>query len=395
MYVFKPDACDLKTDKGRDQFMLKIFHTADIHLDAPFSLSDPIEAEKRRTELRSTFCSLIHAARRMKADVFLISGDLFESSFTAKDTAATVLREISSFSECEFFIIPGNHDPYSESSPYTLIKWPENVHIFTSEKPSYFDIPQKNTRIYGHAYISDDIPDGLFSGFHVEDESKINILLAHGFVNAPHKKCNVIMKGDIEKSGLDYIALGHLHAHLGFEKAGNTVYAYSGCAVGRSFDECGYKYAIVGEISKDDENKAAKSDFSLYKCCDRRFEILKSDISGAKTTDEALEKIKADGAEYGENTYLRVISEGVVSPEVCLTADDIKSVLRAPAYIEFIDNTAPILDIESLKTDMTVVGAFYRRLEEKLLSDDPEVRKTAALALRYGLSALCGRDING
>ena len=68
--------------------MLKIFHTADIHLDAPFSLTDPVEAEKRRTGLRSTFCSMIHAARRMEADVFLIAGDLFEDSFATKDTAS-------------------------------------------------------------------------------------------------------------------------------------------------------------------------------------------------------------------------------------------------------------------------------------------------------------------
>lgn len=375
--------------------MLRIFHAADIHLDAPFSLSDPIEAEKRRTELRSTFCSLIHAARRMAADVFLISGDLFESQFTAKDTAATVLREISSFSECKFFIIPGNHDPYTQASPYSLLKWPENVHIFTSEKPSFVDIPEKNARIYGSAYISDDIPGDIFSGFHVEDESKINILLAHGFVNAPQKKCNVIMKSDIEKSGLDYIALGHLHTHLGFEKAGKTIYAYSGCAVGRSFDECGYKYAIVGEFSKDDGSKEAKCDFSFYKCCDKRFEILKSDISGSRTAEEALQKIKSDGAEYGDNTYLRVVAEGVVSPGFSLSADDIKTVLRAPAYIEYTDNTMPILDTEKLKNDKTVVGAFYRSLEEKLFSEDPDIRKTAALALRYGLAALCGQDING
>ncbi len=100
--------------------MLKIFHTADVHLDAPFSLSDPVEAEKRRTGLRSTFCSMIHAAKRIEADVFLISGDLFEESFATKDTVNAVIREMESFSSCRFFIIPGNHDPYSESSVYEV-----------------------------------------------------------------------------------------------------------------------------------------------------------------------------------------------------------------------------------------------------------------------------------
>ncbi|MBR5528001.1 MAG: metallophosphoesterase [Clostridia bacterium] len=373
--------------------MLKIFHTADVHLDAPFSLSDPLEAEKRRTGLRSTFCSMIHAARRMEADVFLISGDLFEDSFATKDTAATVLREIESFPDCQFFIIPGNHDPYSENSPYALLSWPENVHIFTEQSPSYFELPEKNARIYGHAYTSKEIPDGLFSGFHVEDESKINILLAHGFVNIPQSSCNVLMKGDIENSGFDYIALGHVHTHEGFLKAGKTVYAYSGCAVGRSFDECGYKYAVAGSISK--EGTEAKTDLSLYKCCDRRFEILNVDISGSRDNREALEKIKNAAAEYGEDTSLRIVMQGEVSPEVSLTDDDVRRVLRVPSYVETVDNTVPMFDAENLENDMTIVGAFYRRLSSALMSQDPAERKKAAAALKYGLAALCGRDING
>ena len=44
---------------------------------------------------------------------------------------------------------------------------------------------------------------------------------------------------------------------------------------------------------------------------------------------------------------------------------------------------------------MTVIGAFYRSLEQKLSSSDPGERKLAYLALKYGLAALCGRDIGG
>lgn len=373
--------------------MLKIFHTADVHLDAPFSLSDPVEAEKRRTGLRSTFCSMIHKARQMEADVFLIAGDLFESSFVTKDTAATVLREIESFSKCDFFIIPGNHDPYSENSPYALLSWPENAHIFTDEKPSYFDLPEKNARIYGHAYMSKDIPDGLFSGFRVHDRNKINILLAHGFVNMPQSSCNILMKSDIENSGLDYIALGHVHAHSGFEKIGSTVYAYSGCAAGRGFDECGYKYAITGTVSKENENADVR--LSLYRCCDRRFEIVKSDISGSQSTEQAISIIKSDTAKFGEDTSLRIIADGIVSPDVEITKEEIRKAVRAPSYIEFQDDTLPLFDTEKLKNDRTIAGAFYRRLEKDLMSDDPAQRRKASFALRYGLAALCGKEIKG
>ena len=373
--------------------MLQIFHTADVHLDAPFSLSDPVEAEKRRTGLRSTFCSMIHTAKRFEADVFLISGDLFEENFATKDTVNAVIREMESFSSCRFFIVPGNHDPYSENSVYALIKWPENVHIFTDKKPSYVDIPEKNARIYGHAYTGKDIEDGIFSGLRVEDDTKINILLAHGFINMPQSSCNVLMRSDIENSGFDYIALGHIHAHQGFEKAGKTVYAYSGCAVGRSFDECGYKYAIAGTVTKG--GREADVRLATYKCSDRRFEIAKVDISGARSTDEAFDIISKATDTFGEDTSLRIILTGAVSPEVQMFYDDIRRLVKAPAYIEFFDETLPLFDAQKLKSDMTIMGAFYRALEPKLLSEDESERKKAATALRFGLAALGGRDING
>lgn len=372
--------------------MLKIFHTADIHLDAPFSLSDPVEAEKRRTGLRSTFCSMIHAAKRMEADVFLIAGDLFEESFVTKDTATAVLREIESFSSCHFFIIPGNHDPYSENSPYALLSWPENAHIFKSNEVAYFDLPEKNARIYGHAYTSKELTDGIFDGFHVEDGSKINILLAHGFVNLPQSSCNVLMKSDIENSGLDYVALGHVHTGTEFDKAGETYFAYSGCAVGRSFDECGYKSAIIGAISK--ENGKADVKLGRFKCSDRRFEIMKIDLTGTKSENEALSAIAEKCAEYGEDTSVRIIIDGAVAPDISIDVESVRKVLKMPAYIEIIDNTLPLFDAEKLKADKTVIGAFYRSLEDKLESSDPKIRKTAFLALKYGLAALCGRDIN-
>lgn len=367
--------------------MVKIFHTADVHLDAPFSLSDPIEAEKRRTELRATFCSLILRAKSFGAQLFLISGDLFEDSFVTKDTAQIVLREIASFPECRFFITPGNHDPYHKSSPYALLRWPENVHIFKDEEPTFVEIPELGVRVYGHAYKDKDLKDGILSRLTSPDDDKINILMAHGYINTPGNSQNALMKSEIEKSVFDYIALGHIHAHGGIEKLGNTTFAYSGCPVGRSFDECGYKCAIYGEIEKGNAN------LKTYRCSERRFEIARITLSGCTDTDSALSVIKDACGSYLDDTALRIIVEGAVSPDVHITVENVRSVVRAPFYLELINNTLPLFDTEKLRQDKTVLGAFFRQIEPQLLSDDIEVRKRASLALRYGLSALCGNDI--
>ena len=47
----------------------------------------------------------------------------------------------------------------------------------------------------------------------------------------------------------------------------------------------------------------------------------------------------------------------------------------------------------SLEEDFSLRGEFYRVLKPQLTSDDPEVRKNAVRALKYGLSALSGCDI--
>ena len=54
----------------------------------------------------------------------------------------------------------------------------------------------------------------------------------------------------LERSNLDYVALGHVHSFDGIHTVGKTTYAYSGIVEGRGFDECGEKGFIKGVISK-------------------------------------------------------------------------------------------------------------------------------------------------
>ena len=109
---------------------MKFIHCADIHLDAPFSLLSPSDAGKRRTELRSDFSGAVLYAKTEGCKLFIIAGDLFDDEFVTKDTMEMLVHEFSAFPSCHFVIAPGNHDPYTERSPYKLTEWPENVHIF-------------------------------------------------------------------------------------------------------------------------------------------------------------------------------------------------------------------------------------------------------------------------
>ena len=76
--------------------MLKIIHTADIHLDSPFSLFDAQKAQARKNELRGVFSSLIMYAKTEKADMVLIAGDLFDSEYVTKETMDIITTQFAS-----------------------------------------------------------------------------------------------------------------------------------------------------------------------------------------------------------------------------------------------------------------------------------------------------------
>lgn len=366
---------------------MKFIHCADIHLDSPFTLTSPEEARRRRTELRSVFSSLVLHAKTAGCELFFISGDLFDDSNAAKDTFEMLYHEMSSFPSCRFFISPGNHDPYYEKSPYKLVNFPENVHIFTSPDMEYVDIPDSDVRVYGYAFTSDTKTDSPLEGFRVHDDSKINILVAHGDISSGLSNYCPIYEKDIASSGFDYVALGHIHKASGVKYAGDVPYAYPGCLEGRGFDETGYKGALIGEIEK------GKLDIKSVKFSRRRYEIVSCDVTGASSVTQIAEKLISTCSQYSDDTALRLILEGVTTPDFTVDDVTVRGLIAKPYYLEVKDNTLPLYNAEYLKSDNTVIGEFYRNIEPQLVSDSPETREIARLALKYGLKALYGRDI--
>lgn len=368
---------------------MKFIHCADIHLDAPFSLLSPSDAGKRRTELRSDFSGAVLYAKTEGCKLFIIAGDLFDDEFVTKDTMEMLVHEFSAFPSCHFVIAPGNHDPYTERSPYKLTEWPENVHIFTSPEISYFDIPESNVRVWGYAFTAETLSTPPLAGFHVPEDAqgKLNLLAAHADLGAPLSPYAPLAVSDLASSGLAYAALGHIHKASELKYAEKTAYAYSGCMEGRGFDETGYKGALIGEISED------KLALRPVRFCKRRYEIVSADITGAATMADVAEKLTASCAEYGSDTALRLILEGVTTPDFVPDAAAIRALLPAPYALEIKDNTLPLYGAEVLKKEGTLLGAFYRKLEPALVSENPEERETAILALKYGLKALNGREL--
>lgn len=374
--------------------MPKIIHTADLHLDAPFSLFDVQKAQARKNELRGVFSSIVMYAKTEKADMVIISGDLFDHGFVTKETMNLITGQIASVPECRFVIAPGNHDCADARSPYLKTVFPENTYIFTSEKLSKFEFPDIGVDVYGWAFVGDRMEANPLEHHIAVNPDRINILAAHAdLLSKTSGKCP-ITTDDIAKSNCDYAALGHVHAGTEVKRAGNTYYAYCGCPEGRSFDECGTKGAIIGEFERQ-PGGVLKTDFVYKRFCRRRYEKFSLDVTAATSREEITSKIKSETAKrnIGADTLLRITLTGSVSPDAELRISSINETDAGVFYLEIIDDTVPLLSTEELKNDLSVKGALFRELLPKLQSENEAERRLASEALRYGLAALSGSDI--
>ena len=372
--------------------MPKIIHTADIHLDAPFSLFDVQKAQVRKNELRGTFSSLILLAKTEKADIMILSGDLFDSGFVTKETTSLLVSQFASVPECRFVIAPGNHDFISPRSPYKKEIFPPNVYIFEDERIAKISFDEIGVDIYGFAYTSERYTENPLAAPLMLDRRKINLLAAHCDLYGK-SDCCPLTPADLARSGFDYAALGHIHKGGDVKLAGGTYYAYSGCPEGRSFDECGIKGVILCELNKDSGKLSAS--FASRRICRRHYEKISVDVTGVSSNAELCDRIKSALTEEncGADALVRVKLCGRISPETALSPEKLSAQMFGVLYLEIQDDTVPLLHDEELKNDISIRGAFFRELLPMLESENEEERRTAAAALRYGLDALDGEDV--
>ncbi len=70
--------------------MVRILHAADLHLDSRFEALGAQKAALRRAEQRDMLRRIIELAEREKAQIVLLSGDLFDSDRAYYETASTL-----------------------------------------------------------------------------------------------------------------------------------------------------------------------------------------------------------------------------------------------------------------------------------------------------------------
>ena len=378
--------------RKKDGTDMKFLHAADLHLDSPFSGTSLEKAEVRRSELRGAFTSLMLYAKT-EAELVLLPGDLFDSEHVTKDTADLMKKEFAALPDVKFVIAPGNHDPFSDGSVWARTKFSDNVYIFDPKGPGVFRFDDLNCDVYGFGYRENAAAFPFPEDFVPDAPSRINILCAHLDLTASSPYAGTTPER-LAACGFDYCALGHIHNGTGILKSGNTFYGYPGCLEGRDYGETGPKGVIAGEMKKS--GGVFRLDWKGIRFSKRRYEVAAMNVTGVENETALGEAVRSAviAGKYGSDTLLRLTLEGEVRPELRVSEQALRDAAGDLVFqLDIADKTLPIFDTDALKQDFSIRGAFFRRLEPMLRSEDEKERKIAAMALRVGLAAIDNGEI--
>ena len=358
--------------------MIKFLHAADLHLDAPFSSLGREQAVLRRREQREAVRRLVEICNAEGCHLLLLAGDLLDGAAAYPETVEC-LRESFEACRAEVFLAPGNHDPFTPGCAYDTVAWPDHVHIFTRNRIDAVPLPELGCVVYGAAFCAME-SSALLRGFYAEPSDAVKLMVLHGELKAD-SVYNPITEAEIAVSGLDYLALGHIHRCSGLLRAGKTAYGWPGCLMGRGFDETGEKGYILGEI---DQN-GCRTWFVPFP--GRAYEILR-----VQAGDDAAAAIEAALPANTERDIYRILLQGESEPV------DVRALERRFAGRFFgltvRDETVPKRELWEAVGEDTLRGLFLRELKLRYDgAEDESERHRIAIAARVGLAAMEGREL--
>ena len=366
---------------------VKILHCADLHLGAPCTLPDR-KAEKRKTERLISFEKIVSLAREKSVDLLLIVGDLFDSNDVSDNLCTAVFKAIAEIPEIKVVYNAGNHDPLNATSPLKRFSLPENLTVLPSDDTvvTFDDI---GVNVFGRSFSENTLLGQDEYGAAIPQNEYLNIMLNHGTFRGdsgcPH---NSISAEFIRNSGMDYMALGHIHKRTLPEKLGKTYFAYCGCHESQGFDELGEKGCYYIELG-DTFN------YEFLTVCRRICNIIEFDIEGmldnADIKNKLLQFLKNKyGEEYYENIY-RIILKGSIKEDFLLDTADLTTRLSEELfYVEIKDLTELLIDYELLAKENGLKGIFIRKMLEKINTASDLEKPLLESALKIGVTAFSG-----
>ena len=364
---------------------VKILHCAALHIGAAASFLNE-RAESRRFEALLTFERIVALARENGVQIMLIAGDLFHSNSIESSFCDRVFEALRSIPDIKIVFSAGNHDPLSADSPFLKYKLPENLYVMgTEDDCKVFE--DLGVRVFGKSFKEVYCKGEKAFSIVPPQDDYINLMCIHGDLKSDlSSNYNPITADFISNSGMDYIALGHVHKKTEIGKIGNTYCAYCGCPEGQGFDELGEKGVYIGEVKK------GSCELAFFPCAKRMHLCENIDIGGCDSSVSASEKIVDELRTrypdiYAENLY-KIILTGNIDESADISTAEITSRLNGQFYyIKVRDNTESLIDFELLSQEKSLKGIFVKNMLDAINAADEAEKEKYKTALLLGLKA--------
>lgn len=252
------------------------------------------------------------------------------------------------------------------------------------------EIKELDTVIWGAAFNESYEKQTLLENISI-DNSKINIAVLHGEIESLNasNNYNPIYLEDIEKSKIDYIALGHRHKFSSIKRVGTSYYSYSGCPQGRGFDELGEKGVVIGEVFKGGNS------LKFVNTAKRKYYIEEIDVSGADNYEQIIKKILNVCKDKIRSNFYKIILRGELEEHFNLNEDILLNRLEDEFYyIKIVNSTSVKVDLKELVKDYSLKSKFILNMINIIKENEDEDKDIYNLALKLGIQCLSEEEVN-
>ncbi len=363
-------------------------HTADLHLDSPFSGLSQVDGEIAALLKDATFRAfdnVVELALNNKVDFLLVAGDVYDAadrSLRAQLKFADGLKKLA-VAGIRSFVCHGNHDPLDGWS--ASLHWPEEVHIFGPqlESVSMSVGEEEVVLIHGISYPHHQIDDSFGRGFQRQGSQPFQIGLFHCSVGSDpaHETYAPRTQEELLAANLDYWALGHVHRHRVL-KNGHPFVAYSGTTQGRHIREPGPHGCLVVQVDGQGVVNARfePADSVRWSSSEAQIDDLETEGDLIEALERVCEETRNEVQERpaivriilrGRGPLHSVLRRGQVVEDLTERLREVGLDSKPPVWIEqILVKTSAAIDLDSRRQSADFLGEVLRVIEGSRL--EPE-----------------------
>lgn len=285
---------------------MKLVHAADLHLDSALhglSRYESAPAEEIRGATRRAFGALTELCLEERAQLLVISGDLFDGDWRDVSTGLFFAAQLSKLCEAGVQVvwIRGNHDAVSQIR--RSVRLPEQVIQLSAERAETRVFDALGVAVHGQSFAKRDVTEDLAAGYPARVAGALNVGLLHTALDgrSGHDRYAPTRVETLVNRGYEYWALGHVHQREVVHVEPYVV--FPGNLQGRHARELGEKGATL--VSFEGDRISAVEHRALDAV---RWAELRIDVGRAASVDDVLTAVQQELTRESEAAQGRLLA---------------------------------------------------------------------------------------